>query len=69
MGDKIAAQIEQHSGKAPGWLDAEHIGAMSTPGESAFIELTRLAWRATDAKGRQSLMRLAKSRFSDILKV
>ena len=69
MGDKIAAQIEQHSGKAPGWLDAEHIGAMSTPGESAFIELTRLAWRATDAKGRRTLTRLAKSRFSDILKV
>ena len=66
MGDKIASQIERHAGKAPGWMDAEHMGVVSTPGESAFIELARLAWRATDAKGRMSLMRLAKSRFSAV---
>ena len=68
MGDKMAAQIEQHAGKAAGWMDAEHVGVMGTPGESAFIELARLAWRATDAKGRRLLMRLAKTRFSDALK-
>ena len=67
MGDKIASQIEQHAGKEPGWLDAEHMGAMSTPGESAFVELARLAWRATDSKGRRSLMRLAKTKFSPVL--
>lgn len=67
MGDKMAAQIERHTGKAAGWMDAEHTGVMSTPGESAFIELARLAWRATDAKGRRSLMRRAKSKFADIL--
>lgn len=67
MGDKMAAQIEQHAGKASGWMDAEHLGVMSTPGESAFIELARLAWRATDAKGRSALMRLAKSRFSEVV--
>ncbi len=67
MGDKMAAQIERHAGKEPGWIDAEHPGVMSTPGESAFIELARLAWRATDAKGRRSLMRLAKSKFADVL--
>ncbi len=68
MGDKMAAQIEQHAGKEPGWIDTEHAGVMSTPGESAFIELARLAWRATDAKGRRSLMRLAKTRFTEVLK-
>ena len=64
MGDKIASQIEQHAGKAPGWMDAEHLGVMGTHGESAFIDLARLAWRATDARGRRALMRLAKTRFS-----
>lgn len=67
MGDKIASQIERHAGKEPGWMDAEHVGVMSTPGESAFIELARLAWRATDAKGRRSLVRLAKTRFSAVV--
>ena len=67
MGDKMAAQIEQHAGKAPGWIDVEHPGVMGTPGESAFVELSRLAWRATDAKGRRSLMRLAKSKFAGVL--
>ena len=67
MGDKVASQIERHAGKEPGWMDAEHVGVMSTPGESAFIELARLAWRATDAKGRRSLMRLAKTRFSAVV--
>lgn len=66
MGDKVASQIERHAGKQPGWMDAEHVGVMSTPGESAFIELARLAWRATDARGRRSLMRLAKARFPEI---
>ena len=69
MGDKMTAQIEQHAGKQPGWMDAEHMGVrtdvISTPGESAFIELARMAWRATDAKGRRTLMRLAKTRFAD----
>ena len=67
MGDKVASQIERHAGKEPGWMDAEHVGVMSTPGESAFIELARLAWRATDAKGRRSLVRLAKTRFSAVV--
>ena len=67
MGHKMAAQIEQHAGKALGWMDAEHLGVMSTPGESAFIELARLVWRATDAKGRRTLMRLAKSKFTDVV--
>ena len=67
MGDKVASQIERHAGKEPGWMDAEHVGVMGTPGESAFIELARLAWRATDAKGRRSLVRLAKTRFSAVV--
>ena len=67
MGDKMAAQIERHAGKKAGWMDVEHPGVMSTPGESAFIELARLAWRATDAKGRRALMRLAKSKFTEVL--
>jgi hypothetical protein len=68
MGDKIASQIERHARKVPGWMDAEHLGVMSTPGESAFIELARLAWRATDSRGRRSMMSLAKSRFSGVVK-
>ena len=67
MGDKIASQFERHAGKEAGWMDAEHVGVMGTPGESAFIELARLAWRATDAKGRRSLMRAAKTRFSAVV--
>jgi hypothetical protein len=64
MGDKMAAQIEQHAGKPVGWMNAEHIGVLSTPGESAFVDLARQAWRATDSKGRRELMRLAKAKFS-----
>ena len=63
IGDAAAAQIESKSGKRKGWLDEDHGGDAINPAENAFIELARVAWRTTDAKGRRQLMQLAKRGF------
>lgn len=63
IGDAAAAQIESKSGKPKGWMDTDHGGDVINPAENAFIELARIAWRTTDAKGRRLLMQLAKQGF------
>ncbi|WP_457282298.1 hypothetical protein [Polaromonas sp. P5_D5] len=63
IGDAAAAQIESKSGKPKGWMDTDHGGDAINPAENAFIELARIAWRTTDAKGRRLLMQLAKRGF------
>lgn len=68
IGDKIAAQIAGLAGKELGWMDEQRSDIFSTPGESAFIELARHAWRATDSKGRRALMQFAKSGFLGTLR-
>ena len=67
MGDKRAAQLERHAGLDAGWMDEKHLEGTASPGELAFLEFARLAWRGTDAKGRRSLMQLAKRKFVAVL--
>ena len=55
IGDKLARQIEQHCGKAAGWLDEEREAAGLTPGEQQFLALALQAWRATNSDGRKAL--------------
>jgi hypothetical protein len=55
IGDKLARQIEQHCGKAPGWLDEEREAAGLTPAEQQFIGLALRAWRASGSDDRKAL--------------
>ncbi len=55
IGDKLARQIEQHCGKASGWLDEEREDAAPTATEKAFLDLALKAWRATNSAGRKEL--------------
>jgi hypothetical protein len=55
IGDRLARQIEQHTGKPPGWLDEEREDAGLTPAEHQFLALALKAWRATNSEGRRAL--------------
>ncbi len=55
IGDKLARQIEQHHGKAVGWLDEARESDVVTPAEKAFLDLALRAWRATNSAGRKAL--------------
>ena len=55
IGDKLARQIEVHSGKDATWLDEAREAAGPTPAEDAFVELALAAYRATNAAGRKAL--------------
>ena len=63
IGDKLARQIEQHAGKAAGWLDEAH-GERAIPdaAEERFVELARGAWRHANAKEKRELARMLKDR-------
>jgi hypothetical protein len=55
IGDKLARQIEQHCGKAVGWLDEEREAQGLTQAEQEFLALALKAWRATNSDGRRAL--------------
>ena len=55
IGDKLSRQIEQHCGKASGWLDEERAAEGVSPGEQQFLALALKAWRATSSDGRKAL--------------
>jgi hypothetical protein len=55
IGDKMARQIEQHSGKPLGWLDEERESAGLTPAEQQFLALALQVWRGTNSAGRKAL--------------
>lgn len=55
IGDKLARQIEQHSGKPPGWLDEEREPVGLSQAEQQFLALALKAWRATNSAGRKAL--------------
>lgn len=55
IGDKLARQIEQHSGKPAAWLDEERVVEGLSPVEQQFLDLALRAWRATNASGRKEL--------------
>jgi hypothetical protein len=55
IGDKLARQIEQHCGKASGWLDEEREAAGLSAAEQQFLALALKAWRASNSEGRRKL--------------
>jgi len=55
IGDKLARQIEQHCGKALGWLDEEREPTGLSQGEQQFLALALKAWRASNSAGRKAL--------------
>ena len=61
IGDKLARQIERHTGKPPGWLDEAREPASTTPAERTFLELALAAYRGTNATGRRELRRQMKA--------
>jgi hypothetical protein len=63
LSDKVARQIETLVDKPQGWLDTAQSPQQSTPAEEVFVAAARAAWRATNAKGRRQLMRLADGQF------
>ena len=60
IGDKLARQIEQHCGRAPGWLDEERPSAAMSPAEQEFLALALQAWRETNSAGRKALRSLVR---------
>jgi hypothetical protein len=61
IGDKLARQIEQHSGKASGWLDEERATEALSEPEQRFLDLALAAFRATNSAGRKALRDHLKS--------
>ena len=59
IGDKLARQIEAHSGQALGWLDEPHADAHAVPdaAEERFVALARAAWAQANARQRRELRR------------
>lgn len=60
IGDKLARQIEQHCGRAAGWLDEEREPTGLSPGEQQFLALALKAYRATNSDGRKRLKQYLK---------
>lgn len=66
IGDKLARQIEQHAGKAAGWLDEAHADAnVPDPAQDRFTEIAGAAWQRSNAKQKRELTRLLKAWASD----
>ena len=62
IGDKLARQFEHRCEKPNGWLDEVHTPvAAPTAAEESFVELARLAWRSSNAKGKRDLRHLVKT--------
>jgi hypothetical protein len=58
ISDKLARQIDVANGKPLGWLDTEHVQALTpSPAEERFIKLARNAWRQSNAAGKRTLMK------------
>ena len=57
ISDKLARQIESHTGKPTGWLDEPHGPQQPDAAEERFVEVARAAWRAANAQGKRELMR------------
>jgi len=55
IGDKLARQIEQHCGKAVGWLDEERESSGLSQAEQQFLAHALKAWRTTNSEGRKKL--------------
>ena len=56
ISDKLARQIEHHTGQAAGWLDAAHDElAKPDEAEERFVMLARTAWRYANARQKRDL--------------
>lgn len=66
LGDKLARQIERACGVHAGWLDESERQDEPTAAEDAFVEVARLAWRASNAREKRELMRLLKDTASSV---
>ena len=62
ISDKLARQVESHTGKPAGWLDEPHGPLRPDPAEERFIELARTAWRSSNAKAKRELLRSMRER-------
>lgn len=63
IGDKLARQIESHTGKPAGWLDEQHEELQ--PADAAQERMLRAAagyWRTAGAVEKRSLMKLLQRR-------
>jgi hypothetical protein len=60
ISDKLARQIESHTGRPAGWLDQPHGAGQPDAAEERFVELARAAWRKSNAQAKRELMRLVR---------
>jgi hypothetical protein len=61
IGDKLARQIEQHAGKAPGWLDEEQEQLqVADPAEQRFLKAATGYWRGANAVEKRALLKLLR---------
>jgi hypothetical protein len=59
ISDKVARQIEAALKISRGWMDqVREIEASVSPGEEAFVEMARKAWRLSNAKAKRELRTL-----------
>ena len=63
IGDKLARQIEQHTGKPAGWLDAAHEEApLAGAAEERMLRAAGSYWRSANAIEKRALMKLLQRR-------
>jgi hypothetical protein len=60
ISDKLARQIENHTQRPSGWLDAEHGTQAPSAAEERFVALARSAWRAANAEKKRELLRAVR---------
>lgn len=61
ISDKLARQIESHTGQPAGWLDAQHGSEQPDAAEERFVELARSAWRRSNAQGKRDLVQVVRN--------
>lgn len=64
ISDKLARQVESHTGKPSGWLDEQHGTAQPDPAEDRFLALARQAWRSSNARGKRELAHWLRERLA-----
>ena len=63
IGDKLARQIEQHTGKPAGWLDEAHEEVpLAGAAEERMLRAAGSYWRSANAIEKRALMKLLQRR-------
>lgn len=61
IGDKLARQIERHTGKPQGWLDEVHEGVqVADAAEEKMIEAAKAYWYSANAGEKRALLKLLR---------